>query len=103
MEVDRCFVVISVPIPASEAFDFFDLAVDALTQGIRYPVAGIGHNIVQMRFETLGRLDHRLEPRVGRPEVPPSEVSPHPAFFLVLPEMAEVIFDSTSTANLEVQ
>ena len=50
MEVDRCFVVISVPIPASEAFDFFDLAVDALTQGIRYPVAGIGHNIVQMRF-----------------------------------------------------
>ena len=50
MKVDRCFVVIAISVPAGKAFDFFDLAVDALPKGIRYPVAGIGYNIVQMRF-----------------------------------------------------
>jgi hypothetical protein len=46
MEVYCCSVVISVAVSTGKAFHLFDLAVDALTQGIRYPVSGIGDNIV---------------------------------------------------------
>ena len=50
MKVDCGFVVISIPVPAGKAFNFLDFAVDTFAQGIRYPVPGVGDNVVQMRF-----------------------------------------------------
>lgn len=77
-----------------------NLTVEAFPQGIGYPVSGIGYDIVYMRFKALRGLDYGIQPRVRGPEIPAREVSPHPTFFMIVPE---VVFDSASTTDLEIQ
>ncbi len=80
MEVDRCPVMVSIPIGAGVALHLLNLAVESFPQGIGYPKASICHDIVDGRFQVLCGLDHLAESRVSGPKIPPREVFPHPYF-----------------------
>ena len=103
MKVDSGLIVGSIPIAAGKPFHLLNLAVEAFAQGIGYPVSGIGYDIVDMRFQALRGLDDRAQPRVRGPEIPARKVSPHPTFFMIVPEVTEVVLDSASTTYLEIQ
>jgi hypothetical protein len=45
MEVDSGPIVISISVAASKAFHLLDFAVEAFSQGIGYPVPGIGYDV----------------------------------------------------------
>jgi len=49
IKVDRGLVAISVPVAACKAFQVLNFAIDTFPQGVRYPVLGIGYDIVYMR------------------------------------------------------
>ena len=66
-------------------------------------MSGVGYNIIDMRFQALGGLDDRVQPRVRGPEIPAREVFFHPTFPVIVPEVTEVVLDSTSTTHLEIQ
>ena len=103
MKVDSGLIVISIPITTSKSLHFFDLAVQAFTQGIGYPVSGIGYDIVNMRFQAFRRLDDRLQSGVRGPEIPAREVFSHPSCFMIVPEVTEVVLDSSGTTYFEIQ
>ena len=103
MKIDSSLVVLSVAVPAGKPFHFLNFAVDTFPHGVRYAVFSIGYDIIDMRFQTLGGLDDWTHSGMCGPEIPASEVFPHPTFPVIVPQVSEVILDSASTANLEVQ
>ena len=103
MKIDSSLVVLSVAVPAGKPFHFLNFAVDTFPHGVRDPVFSIGYDIIDMRFQALGGLDDWAHSGVRGPEIPPSEVFPHPAFPVIVPQVSEVILDSASTANFEIQ
>ena len=103
MEIDGSLVMVPIPIAAGKPLHFFNLAVEAFPQCIGNPMLGVGYDIIDVRFEALGGLDHRPESRVSGPEIPTREVFSHPPFSVIVPEMAEIVFDGASTTHLEIQ
>jgi len=89
MKVHSGIIVVSVLVAAGKAFHSLNLAPEAFAQGIGYPVPGIGYHIVDIRFQALGGLDDRAQPRLRSPQMPERDVSPHPTFFMILPEVTE--------------
>ena len=85
MEIDGSFVMVPIPIAAGKPLDSLNLAVEAFPQGIGDPMLSVGYDIVDVRVEALGGLDHRPEARVSGPKIPAREVFPHPPFSVIVP------------------
>src|SRR5947199_379011 len=73
VEVDRRLEVLPVAEAAGGVPDPLDLRVQAFGRRVGDPVAQVGEDVRQVRLEHPRLLDHGLEPRVGRPEVPVAE------------------------------
>src|SRR5436309_3636626 len=73
VEVDRRLEVLPVAEAAGGVPDPLDLRVQAFGRRVGDPEAQVGEDVRQVRLEHPRLLDHGLEPRVGRPEVPVAE------------------------------
>lgn len=71
VEVDGCFEVLGIAEAAGHALDLLDLAVEPLAHRVGHRMLVVGHDVVDVPANRLGRLANRLQPAVRRPEVPP--------------------------------
>src|SRR5438132_6787772 len=101
VEVDRGLEVLPVAETASGVPDPLDLRVQAFGRRVGDPVAQVGEDVRQVRLEHPRLLDHGLEPRVGRPEVPVAEEPAGGSDVAVLPEVRGRLLERPGAGDLE--
>ena len=79
VEVDGRLEVLSVPVTAGRVADPLDFRVEAFGGRVGDAVAQVGEDVREVPLQHPRLLDHGLEPRVRRPEVPAAEerTGPH--------------------------
>src|SRR5881397_1766609 len=101
VEVDRRLEVLPVAEAAGGVADPLDLRVQALGRRVGDPVSQVGEDVRQVRLEHARLLDHGLEPRVGRPEVPVVEEPAGGSDVTVLPEVRGRLLERPGAGDLE--
>src|SRR5437667_9946992 len=101
MEVDRGLEVLAVAEATGGVADPLDLRVEALGRRVGNPVAQVGKDVRQVRLEHPRLLDHGLEPRVGRPEVPVAEKPAGGPDVAVLPQVRGRLLERPGAGDLE--
>src|SRR5436190_23401600 len=101
VEVDRRLEVLRVAEAAGGVADPLDLRVQALGRRVGDPVAQVGEDVRQVRLEHARLLDHGLEPRVGRPEVPVAEKPAGGPDVAVLPQVRGRLLERPGAGDLE--
>src|SRR5439155_22410917 len=101
VEVDRGLEVLAVAEATGGVADPLDLRVEALGRRVGNPVAQVGKDVRQVRLEHPRLLDHGLEPRVGRPEVPVTEELAGGPDVAVLPEVRRRLLEGPGAGHLE--
>jgi len=61
-----------------------------------------GQDVGEMSVQRLRRFDNRLQARVCRPEIPPSEKFLSAFRILVFPELPQCLLDGPCSTRLEV-
>jgi len=85
MKIYSSAIMGTIPKTAGHPFDFLDLAVDRLAQGICDAMPCIGNNIIYMSLNRLRRLLNRLQPGMHSPKIPAFKIFPHRGFISVTP------------------
>ena len=67
MGTDASFVMVVILIVVGKALHFRNLAVKFFLQSVGNSMPGIGYDVVDIRFEAFGGLDHRWKARVIGP------------------------------------
>src|SRR5437899_2421260 len=101
VEVDRGLEVLPVAETAGGVPDPLDLRVQAFGRRVGDPVAQVGEDVRQVRLEHPRLLDHGLEPRVGRPEVPVAEKPAGGPDVAVLPQVRGRLLERPGAGDLE--
>src|SRR5438093_4201512 len=101
VEVDRGLEVLPVAETAGGVPDPLDLRVEAFGRRVGDPAAEVGDDVRQVRLEHPRLLDHGLEPRVGRPEVPVAEEPAGGSDVAVLPEVRGRLLERPGAGDLE--
>src|SRR2546422_2946653 len=101
VEVDRRLEVLPVAEAAGGVPDPLDLRVQAFGRRVGDPVAQVGEDVRQVRLEHPRLLDHGLEPRVGRPEVPVAEKPAGGPDVAVLPKVRGRLLERPGAGDLE--
>src|SRR5206468_11749583 len=101
VEVDRRLEVLPVAEAAGGVTDPLDLRVQALGRRVGDPVAQVGEDVRQVRLEHARLLDHGLEPRVGRAEVPVAEKPAGGPDVAVLPQVRGRLLERPGAGDLE--
>src|SRR5436190_7544324 len=101
VEVDRGLEVLPVAEATGGVAEPLDLRVQALGRRVGDPVAQVGEDVREVRLEHPRLLDHGLEPRVRRPEVPVAEEPAGGPDVAVLPEVRGRLLERPGAGDLE--
>ena len=82
--------------------DSLDLGVNAFADCIGDAMPQVRQNLCQILAEHTCFLDHRLEPRVGGPEIPPFKMADRPANSFVPPKVTKALLDRPSPRCFKV-
>lgn len=85
VKIDSSLVELSVTVTAGKSFHLLNFAVDTSSRGIGYSVSAIGYVIFPNETSSFWRPWNWGHPGMCGPEIPATELSPHPSFSMITP------------------
>src|SRR5208282_560543 len=102
MKINGGSIMGTITKSAGHPFDFLNLAVDCLAQGVGNAMTCVGNDIVYMGLNRLSRFLNGLKSRMCRPKIPALEILSHMGLIPIIPQMPKVLFYSPRPAYLQV-